>query len=208
MGNWRFVAPIATLLAIAGCSGMSKNECRLADWQAIGYEDGSVGRTTDRFGTYRKTCADHGVAPDFQAYQSGRSAGLLEYCQAQRGFREGSRGARYYGVCPPELEARFLEGYDEGRTLYELESGVESVQHQINYRQQRIKEIEHALVSTTTAVLSTDITNEERAQQLVETKQLTEERVTLSKELEELRAELVRRQDELNAYRAQTVSRL
>ena len=54
---------IATVLA--GCStGMGKDECLVADWRTIGYEDGLHGYTADRIGAHRVACAKHQIAPN------------------------------------------------------------------------------------------------------------------------------------------------
>lgn len=203
MGHWRILVICAGLVAVAGCGGMSANECELADWQAVGYEDGVQGRSTDRFGTHRKNCAKHEVAPDFQAYQTGRKAGLREYCQPERGYSEGARGAKYVGVCPPDLEPAFLSSYNEGRTLYELEYAVRSTSAQIQRRKSRMDEIEGELTDVMAGALASDTTGEERAALLVKTKQLAEERMTLENEVDELEVKLSRSQDELDSYRGQ-----
>jgi len=192
----------ASLATLAGCSGMSANECELADWQAVGYEDGVRGRSTDQFGNLRRNCAKHEVAPDFQAYQTGRAAGLREYCQPVRGFREGSRGANYVGVCPADLEAAFLDSYKEGRTLYELEYAVTSTSAQIKRRKSRMDEIEVELTGVMADALASDTSGDERAALLVKTKQLAEERVTLANEVDDLEDTLEQRQEELDAHRS------
>lgn len=203
MDQWRILALGAALTGLVGCGGMSANECELADWQAVGYEDGVQGRSTDRFGTHRKNCAKHQVAPDFQAYQAGRKAGLREYCQPERGYREGARGVKYVGVCPPDLEPAFLASYNEGRTLFELEHAVRTTTAQIKRRKSRMDEIESELTDVMAGALAGGTTGEERAALLVKTKQLAEERITLENEVDALEAKLSRNQEELDAYRAQ-----
>ena len=208
MGDWLKFAVVASLYFLAGCAGMSANECELADWQAVGYEDGVQGRSSDRFGTYRKNCAKHEVAPDFQDYQSGREAGLREYCQPTRGFREGSRGAKYVGVCPADLEGEFLESYNDGRTLYELEYAVRSAQRQIDHRKSRMDDIESELAKIMASLLVEDIPGEERAELLVETKQLAEERMSLASEVENLQQQLYKSKAELEEHRAHLITQL
>ncbi len=96
---------IAQSLTLAACAnGMNSAECVTADWRAIGYEDGAQGRGTGSFGARRKACAEHGVTPDFQAYMAGRYKGLAQFCRPQNGYRLGTKGYRYTGVCPVELE--------------------------------------------------------------------------------------------------------
>lgn len=193
---------------IAGCAGMDRKECELADWRAVGYEDGSRGRASGQFGEYRRECADHGVAPDFEAYQAGRTAGLAEYCQPSRGFQEGARGATYAGVCPAELEDGFVMNYDRGRTLYLLESEVQSVVNGIHQRRARINAIERELAAVSTRIIADGTTGDERAQLVVATKQLAEERVRLGREIEDLEVLRKQREEELAIQRAELVGRL
>jgi hypothetical protein len=146
------------------------------------------------------------VAPDFQAYQAGREAGLREYCQESRGFQEGSQGRHYAGVCPADAEARFLAGYHDGRTLYDLESSLRSTNRQIRDDEARIKEIELDLTGKMTAVLADTATREERARLLVETKQLAEERGRLTGEIKDLQARRVVIEKQLAAAREDLVA--
>ena len=206
MDHWKTVTAGLVAVGLTGCAGMSHNECELADWQAVGYEDGAQGRTSEIFRDYRENCAKHGMAPDFQAYQAGRQAGLAEYCQPTRGYNEGRRGVEYHGVCPADLEGEFLDSYFEGRTLYELEYHVHSTAREIERRKARIKEIERALTDMATDVLTKERTSEARAQQIVESKHLAEERVTLAKELKELEKELRRHEEKLAAHQQQLVT--
>ena len=161
MGMWRSLMIGVGATVLAGCAGMSQNECALADWQAVGFEDGSKGQGTAAFGARRQACAKHGVTPDFEAYRAGRRAGLEEYCQPRRGFSEGRRGAQYAGVCPASLEDDFLDGYTEGRTLYQLEYSVRNTERQIRHHEARIKEIDRELADIAAAVLVNETTSEE-----------------------------------------------
>lgn len=194
-------------LQLAGCAGMSESECQYSDWRAVGYEDGAAGRTTEAFGRYRRSCADHGVTPDFAAWQSGREAGLKEYCQPSRGFEEGSRGATYHGVCPADSEGRFLEAYDDGRTLHELESSLDATDQRIAGDEARIRDIELELTDRMTAVMADATTREDRARIVVETKQLAEERGTLRREIKDLQAKRAVLEKQLADARAELVSR-
>ncbi|HSN71130.1 MAG TPA: DUF2799 domain-containing protein [Steroidobacteraceae bacterium] len=205
--NWPLIV-IATATLTSGCAGMDRKECELADWRAVGYEDGARGLPSTQFGAYRRECSDHGVAPDFEAYQAGRAAGVTEYCQPSRGFQEGARGATYAGVCPPELEDGFVINYDRGRTLYLLESEVQSVVNGIHQRRSRINAIERELVAVSARIIADETTGDQRAQLIVTTKQLTEERVRLSREVEDLEVLRKQREQELAEQRAELVGRL
>lgn len=79
--------------ALGGCASMNKDECLALDWRTIGYEDGVAGHSGDRVAQHRKACGKHGVVPDLDRYQQGRSEGLQEFCRPIAGFRYGARGA-------------------------------------------------------------------------------------------------------------------
>ncbi|MFI0460023.1 MAG: DUF2799 domain-containing protein [Candidatus Thiodiazotropha endolucinida] len=70
---------------------MDKDECRVADWYVIGYEDGAKGHSLSYLGNHRKACANHGIAPDSELYEQGRLAGQNEYCTPQNGFELGKQ---------------------------------------------------------------------------------------------------------------------
>jgi hypothetical protein len=207
MRHWR-VLFVGGMLSLAGCTGMTASECELADWEAVGYEDGSVGRSSDVFARHRKGCAKHDVAPDFRAYRTGRDSGLREYCQPARGYRIGASGGEYLGVCPADLEDAFLDSYDEGRELYELEYAVKSTNRKLEHKKQRVRDIEVELTELLARSLADETTGDERATLVVQTKQLTEERIGLGRDIGRLEHELRDREADLADYRAQRISRL
>lgn len=197
----------AMAIGLAGCAGMSENECAFSDWRAVGYEDGARGASAESFGRYRKGCADHGVQPDFAAYQSGREAGLREYCQASRGHQEGARGATYHGVCPADSEARFLEAYNDARALYDLESGLRDADRRIRANEARMNEIELELTGKVTSALGSATSNEERTRLVVRTQQLAEERARLKSENKDLQARRTSIEKQLAAAREELQAR-
>ena len=206
MNYLRIVATAVLAVALSGCGGMSASECELANWRAVGYEDGSRGRSTDTFGRHRKACAKHDVAADFDDYQAGRQDGLREYCKPERGYQEGVRGAQYHGVCPAELEASFYDAFLEGQILYNLRSAVAKTSRQIESNKARMNSIEKQLAENTSDAIR-GLSSDELAQLVVETKQLAEERITLEQENEQLEQRLAREQEELAAHESQLVTR-
>jgi hypothetical protein len=105
---------------LAGCATLDKDECRTADWYAIGLEDGARGRALERLGDHRRACAQHDVAPNTERYLAGRNEGLKSFCTFERGYSEGRAGHTYAGACPAPLANVFLGGYQRGRELHEL----------------------------------------------------------------------------------------
>jgi len=186
--------------SLSGCASMSSDECMTSDWSAIGYEDGSRGFTTDRFGQHRKACAKHGVTPDFSAYQSGRDQGLVEFCQPHRGFNVGSNGGSYNGVCSVNLEADFVDAYNAGHHLYTLRSNVNRANSAIHSRENELERIEDTLVKNGVALIAVETTTEQRVILLADMKQLAERTGKLQAEIKELYDVRARNQVELEHY--------
>jgi hypothetical protein len=189
-------------LAISGCATMGESECLTSDWRTIGYEDGVAGYSGERIAQHRKACAKHGVTPDLTAYQEGRNEGLREYCQPANGFRVGARGAGYSGMCPAELDGAFVAAYESGRQLHTLQARVSDATGQLDYKRRELDRIEDDMVRASAVVVSDDSTSAERAQALVDTKQLAERAGRLKAEIRQLEKDTVRYQRDLEDYRA------
>jgi hypothetical protein len=184
---------------------MSGDECAVSDWTAVGYEDGSRGYTSDRFGNYRKACAKHGVTPDFQAYQQGRTDGLVEFCQPSRGYNLGVSGSRYNGVCAVNLEPDFLDAYRAGQQLYTLRSNVNSANSQIYSKEQELEDIERSVIGKTALLIAAETTTEDRVLLLADLKRMSERSGELEVEIELLIADRARFEQDLRNYE-QTVA--
>jgi hypothetical protein len=190
------------MAAVAGCSSMSERECMAADWRMIGYEDGVQGYAGDGIGRYRKSCGKHGVTPDLTQYQQGRDQGLREFCKPLNGFRVGARGGGYSGVCPAELDQSFVDAYQSGRQLYTLRSRVGSTAYEIDSMRAELDRIDRDLVSVAAQILDPTVTNEQRAQLLVDSKQMAERKGEIKARIPQLESELIVYQHELDDYRA------
>ncbi len=116
---------------VAACATLDKDECRSADWYAIGLEDGARGRAIERLGDHRRACATHNVAPNVERYVAGRKEGLMSFCTYHRGFAEGRAGRPYAAACPEPSAASFVGGYQRGRELHELHRRVDEVEKDI-----------------------------------------------------------------------------
>jgi hypothetical protein len=190
------------LLALSGCATMDRDECLTVDWRTVGFEDGTAGYSGDRIGQHRKACAKHGVTPDLAAYQAGRDDGLREYCVPAKGFRLGSQGGSYAGICPADLEAAFDDAYQSGRQLYTLESRLSSVNHEIESTRRALRTAESDIVNRSAVAISSDATKEERAQAVLDVKHLGERVGRLKSEIRQLEDERVHCARDLEDYRA------
>lgn len=190
-------------LAFAGCASMNEDECMVADWNAIGYQDGAHGSTTGGFTSRSKACAKHGITSDFNAYLAGWDEGVKRYCTPQNGFATGSNGGRYQGVCPSEVETDFLAAYSDGRQLYTLTSALQQIDYEIDRGEDRMISIKHEIEEKELALVLKDTTTEDRVQLLLDIKHLQEERGRLRKELKTLRVDRGYAIDDLEDYRSE-----
>jgi hypothetical protein len=203
--NWNLIGLVLVVVGLGGCASMSGDECVTGDWEAIGYEDGARGYTTDQLAVRRKACAKHGVTPDFAAYQRGREQGLVEYCQPGRAFDIGSRGGRYNGVCTVDLEADFLDAYNAGYHLYTLQSNVNRASSAIRSRENELERIADEMRDKEAALISQETTTEERVLLLVDLKDLSERIGQLEAEIQDLYEQRARHQVELEHYQASVI---
>lgn len=192
---------IATSL-LAGCAGMSKDECLTVDWRTIGYEDGVEGRPGDHIAEHRKACAKYGVRADLDQYQQGRSQGLKEFCQPVNGYRLGVRGGSYYGVCPAESEQPFLAAFDSGHQLYVLRARVFNTQAALESKRRELADVEHGILDYSVQAVSRDNAPDDRAHSVIDVAQLAEQAGRLKIEIRQLSEDGVRYQEELDEYRA------
>ncbi len=126
------VGLLGLLIAAAGCTTMSKDECLQADWFAVGEKDASQGYPQSRLESHRESCAEFGVRPAPLEYRAGYRRGIPYYCNEQKGWDEGRQGSQYYNVCPPELERDFLRGYRLGRDLHDLEQELANIDRRMD----------------------------------------------------------------------------
>lgn len=197
------------LLALGGCSStsMNKAECRTADWRAIGYEDGARGRSADTFGARRKACAEHGVAANFDAYLGGHGEGLAVFCRPQNGYRLGSNGYRYSGVCPADLEQGFRTAHADGYGLYERRKARDDIARELQRGKRRVKKVEKLIVERTSALAAPGLAPAQRTNIAVEIKQLAEEKAELHQHIRQLEYDHSVATEDYEAYRRQVGSR-
>ncbi len=114
-----FAASLVAVAGLAGCATVPSEEraefCRTVDWREYGRNDGRLGVPSGERAELFAECGELGLPPDRAAYAEGRSEGLAAYCTLESGYEAGRQGRRYRGVCPPEMEITFLQGYEQGR---------------------------------------------------------------------------------------------
>jgi uncharacterized small protein (DUF1192 family) len=142
------------------------------------------------------------VTPDLTAYQEGRAEGLREFCTPSNGFRLGSRGGSYSGICPADLDPAFADAFQDGHQLYTLESRLSNVSYRLDSARGELHDAESDIVTRSARAISSDATKEERAQAVVDVKHLGERIGQLKSEIRQLEAERVHCERDLQDYRA------
>ncbi|HEU4655300.1 MAG TPA: DUF2799 domain-containing protein [Steroidobacteraceae bacterium] len=170
------------------------------DWRTVGYEDGAAGYSGDRIGQHRKACAKYGVTPNLAEYQQGRTSGLREYCVPANGFRIGSHGGSYNGLCPEDLEGAFLESFESGQHLYTLQARVQNTANRLYSDRQELEQAEQDIVTKSALAISGDATSEQRAQAVVDVKHLAERVGRLKQEIRQLESDQIVYQRDLDDY--------
>lgn len=146
----RFVAQISLNLAILGgvfllssCATLSKQECLIADWQAIGYNDGVAGYQSERLASHTKACAKASVAPDYMAWERGRELGLKQYCTTNNAYNVGRRGRQLNNVCPIALANTLQIANQKGLDYYALNSQLDKDKRLIEAYQEEFDKLEN-----------------------------------------------------------------
>ncbi|GAB2899491.1 hypothetical protein GCM10027180_31870 [Microbulbifer echini] len=188
------ILPLITLILLsAGCATMSEDECHMADWQALGYEDGAQGRGLDYMGKRRESCAKYAIQLNASAYRGGRDEGLVLFCTELRGFSEGRAGENYNGVCPADLEGLFLRGYETGRDLFTAQSAVQELEAAIHDRELEREHLLDDMTEIGALLVADEATREERVTLLADITRLKLRHSELGHEIEDLRFELGQR---------------
>jgi hypothetical protein len=179
---------------------MNEAECLIADWETVGYQDGAQGRPTEGIARHRKACAKHGVAPVLATYLAGWNDGVLRYCTVQNGFKSGSAGRSYAGVCPADVEEDFLVAFSDGTTLHHLRSNVKRIAGSISRNKRQLETIESALVDKEADLIFSEDTPEQRAHLIGDLRALSKEKGELVESMAELAHDLGRAEVELEHF--------
>jgi hypothetical protein len=201
--RWSLIVLVA--LFISGCASMDEDECRVADWYAIGYEDGVRGAAASHIGERREACAEHGITPNFAAYRQGREEGLREYCTPASGYRLGRKGRRLSAVCPAELQGDFRDAYKTGREIYQAAAVVGATKSKLHRKKQELSEVRSSLTSKAGKLIAPSTDTERRIELLVEIQDLTSRKSRLENEISKLSAALNRHREKLAALEHSSV---
>lgn len=153
----------AGVLALAGCETMNEQQCLAGEWSRQGYADGAAGHDWSRLNEHRKACARHGILADDAAYYDGYERGVRTYCQPHRGFTIGSDGGSYAsGFCPADLERGFVNGFADGRLVYEARQRVAEITRVIDSNNEQARRAANEIRELEDRITDKEATEEQR----------------------------------------------
>lgn len=198
----RFFLGSLLLLALAGCATMDKSECRTADWQIIGLEDGAKGHPLTYVGRHREACAEYGVKPNLALYEAGHADGLRRYCTPPNGFRQGRAGRGYNEVCPAGLEGSFLAAYDTGLELHRISSDIKRMHNEVRSMQKDLSEMRERQQNVENLLVNGTLSASVRKSLLDQFQDMQSEIASLEISIHETELEAARRQGEFDVLDA------
>jgi hypothetical protein len=115
---------IAALVALNSCATMNEDQCKTANWQEIGRNDGMQGLSSSLISSHSKACEKHGIKSDPAAYKLGYQNGVKTFCTAENGFEVGRSGRASAAECPAEMQSAFQAAWKKGRVEYDREQAA------------------------------------------------------------------------------------
>jgi hypothetical protein len=189
----RSVIALAAVAFLAGCASMNKDECLSANWRQVGFSDGAKGLPNKQIEQHAKACAEYGVQVDLDQYLSGRAQGLQTYCRAENGFIVGRSGERQIATdCPEHLRTAFVEQYNRGLVIHEIESNLESHRSRASHYRNKLKEGNERIEEIRTELDRKDLTSDRRTALLNEYNKLVEDKDYLLRQATEQEQETER----------------
>jgi len=188
------------LLNMVSCATLNESECKTANWEIIGLEDGSKGKPTSFIGEHRQACSEYNVAPDLDAYLRGHRSGMRQFCTAQNGYQQGLRGNSFNQTCPADLSANFKNAYQKGYRLYQIGAEINQLKQQRHSDEERIAEIEDIKQIKENELLAHNTREYRRRELLSEIKDLERESESIHHNLEESQGILIRLEQDYQRY--------
>ncbi len=113
---------------------------------------------------------------------------MREYCKPANGYRLGSRGGSYGGVCPADMEDSFVSAFEVGHQLYALGARVSEAKSRLSSKRRELEKVEHGIVDAAAAAVSKDTGKEDRVDAVADTAELAERAGRLKEEIRHARA--------------------
>jgi hypothetical protein len=186
------ILSLVFLLNITSCATLNESECKTANWEIIGLEDGSRGKHSSHIGEHRQACADYNIAPDLKAYLKGHATGMRQFCSEQNGYQQGLQGRKNNHLCPADLARVFQRSYQKGFQVYRMETDINNLRRSIDEHEHKLKEIAELTLSKEEELVNQNTREYRRRQLLTEIKNLERESEAIHIEIDEMRVSLLR----------------
>lgn len=123
---------VAIISQLGACATLSKDQCKVGDWRAIGKTDGEYGRPMDYFEKHKSACKEHNIKANTALYKQGRNEGLKSYCKIQHQINLGLQGIEYSPVCKGAIVPILIEANKSGLQVLAVKNDLENTQTQIS----------------------------------------------------------------------------
>lgn len=193
-----FVAAGTAAFLLTSCETMSREECKVADWRALGYSDGVGG--THRFAERQESCARRGFGADLDAYLVGNVEGIRRYCVPYNGFQRGLNGSAYNGFCPDDLDPLFMEAHSAGYRAWTVLSALQTAEAEVSRLEGRRNQADEDIRVNEDA-LRAATTDDERARLRNEIGRLNDERRRINDDIRTQNQEVRWRTDAVERVR-------
>jgi hypothetical protein len=132
---------MATLVFLSSCATMSKEECKVANWKDVGFNDGANGEAV-LLADHAKSCSETGVTPDRNLYMQGYTEGEKNYCTYDNGLSAGEENKYIGDICKkPGLKGPFNDGYLQGKKRYAKQQEVDLKQEELSRLDKKVNDI-------------------------------------------------------------------
>ena len=111
-----FFCASLSLLTLASCASLSKEQCQSINLVEKGKRDVLFGIPQDRFSEYESQCSGFSIVLDREKYEEGFNAGLDTYCSPIYAFNSGKEGKKFdYILCNSKKNVYLLPEFNNGR---------------------------------------------------------------------------------------------
>ncbi len=118
--NYQLIISLLVVSTLAACASLSPEECKIADWKKIGFNDAMQG-TDMRLVEHTQACAKVNVQPNQSLYQQGYDQGARQFCNYDKGFEFGKANRNVGSICARiGMSKEFNTGYVQGKQIYTL----------------------------------------------------------------------------------------
>ena len=167
--EWLIISMLSML--ICGCASMSKDECKTANWEIVGFDDGSHGRNESTIKRYQEDCA--GVAtPNFTAYRQGYGRGVTRYCVVDTGYSSGIRGYKANNACDPARFPDYYNAQQAGLTIFQSEQDINNQTANLQQAFQARADAEYDIKVVEAKLVAPGLSRNERLQLLAQSQQM------------------------------------